>query len=225
MMNIRLLIIEDDDSLREIMNDYFLFRGCAVQSAENAEQAMEILQRTSFDAVFLDINLPDGSGFDLCRKIRRISDVPVLFLTARTAEADKLNGYAAGGDDYITKPFSLPVLYAKTETMIRRRAGISEQKKYGPVTVDPGKKTVMLAGEQLQLAPKEYEILVFLAENAGHVYSREQLLIRFWGYAFEGSDRVVDDHIRKLRKALKEYRDLIHTVHKTGYCFKCSEED
>ncbi len=223
MMEKRLLITEDDDSLREIINDYFTSRGCAVQCAENGERAEELFQTGSFDAVLLDINLPDESGFAVCEKIRKTSDVPILFLTARSSEADKLNGYALGGDDYITKPFSLPVLYAKIEAMLRRKNGTGEEKSFGPVTVIPEKRTVLLEGREMMLAPKEYDILVFLAENMGHVYTREQLLIRFWGYDFEGSDRVIDDHIRKLRRSLGKYRNLIRTVHKTGYCFRMDE--
>ncbi len=224
-MKQNLFIVEDDEALREIMYDYFSANGWTVIAAENGKTALEYMDNILPALILLDINLPDLSGFDVCQQLRQKFSVPVLFITARTSEADKLNGYAMGGDDYITKPFSLPVLQAKMEAIQRRAGKMDEMIQYGPIQVDPSRHMLIIDGREAMLPYKEYELFVFLAENAGRLYTREQLLIRFWGYAYDGDERVVDDHIRKLRKILGRYRECIQTVYKTGYRFRLSAEE
>ena len=224
-MKQNLFIVEDDEALREIMYDYFSANGWTVIAAENGKTALEYMDNILPALILLDINLPDLSGFEVCRQLRQKFSVPVLFITARTSEADKLNGYAMGGDDYITKPFSLPVLQAKMEAIQRRAGKMDETIQYGPIQVDPTRHILIIDGRETMLPYKEYELFVFLAENAGRLYTREQLLIRFWGYAYDGDERVVDDHIRKLRKILGRYRECIQTVYKTGYRFRLSAEE
>ena len=156
-------------------------------------------------------------GFALCGEIRRISDVPIIFITARVMEEDKLNGYALGADDYVTKPFSLPVLYAKARALTGRVQGSRKRLELGDLSVDTGSHKVWNQGRLLPLPPKEYEMLLFFMENPGRIFSREQLLIRFWGYDFDGNERVVDNHIKKLRKAIVSCGCSIETVRKSGY--------
>ena len=218
-MSYTLLITEDDDALREIMEDYFTARQYRVLSAPDGETAAAYAETENMDAILLDINLPDISGFEVCERIRKLRDTPILFITARGSEADKLNGYSLGADDYITKPFRLTVLQAKLEAMLKRIGNHAGVRTLGRFKVYDGDHTIEIDGERISLPLKEYDLFVFLAENPGRLYTREQLLIRFWGYDYEGTDRVVDDHIRKLRKALGKYRDCIKTVHRAGYSF------
>ena len=158
------------------------------------------------------------------RKIREMTETPVFFITARVMEEDELNGYAVGADDYITKPFSLPVLYAKVMAMTGRLRGGAESEMLvrGDVAVNVRTHSVRIGGETCQLAPKEYELLVLFLENPNRIFTRDQLLIRLWGYDFEGNERVVDNHIKKLRKALALSRCRIHTVRKSGYGMEVS---
>lgn len=218
-MDSRLLIVEDDRLMQEAVADYFTARGWKVQTADGGSRALELLEQESFHLVLLDVMMPGINGFTVCRKIREVSDVPVIFITARVLEEDELNGYAVGADDYVTKPFSLPVLHAKAQALVSRArgGGLSRELKAGNLTVDVRTHEVKNNGQTVLLPPKEYEMLVFFMENRGRIYSREQLLIRFWGYDFDGNERVVDNHIKKLRKAIGVCGCTIQTVRKSGY--------
>lgn len=216
-MEQRLLIVEDDCLIAEAAADYFASKGWLVKTEENGIRALERLKRESFHLILLDVMLPFMDGFSLCKKIRQDSDVPVIFITARAMEEDKLNGYSLGADDYVTKPFSLPVLYAKAMALTGRIQGKTPFLEAGTLKVDGKSRKVWKQGELLSLPPKEYDMLVFFLENQGRIYSREQLLIRFWGYDFDGSERVVDNHIKKLRKAIGSCGCSIQTVPKSGY--------
>lgn len=217
-MELKLLVAEDDCLMGEAVADYFTGKGWQVRLAGNGEEALEALSTEQFHLVLLDVMMPGMNGFTACRKIRKVSDVPVIFITARVLEEDKLNGYAMGADDYVTKPFSLPVLYAKAQALVKRvRGGHTERWKCGPLEVDLRSCRVWADGNEITLPPREYEMLLFFLENPGRIYSRDQLLIRFWGYDFDGNERVVDNHIKKLRKALGPHGSLIKTVRKSGY--------
>ena len=216
-MELRLLIVEDDALLAEAAADYFTGKGWSVEEAEDGIQALERLETQSYHLILLDVMIPGVNGFDVCRRIRKDCDVPVIFITARVMEEDMLNGYALGADDYVTKPFSLPVLYAKAMALTGRVQGINAFVELGGLKADIRSRSVQKGGEIIPLPPKEYEMLLFLMQNPGRVYSREQLLIRFWGYDFDGNERVVDNHIKKLRKALGSCGCTIETVRKFGY--------
>lgn len=167
-----------------------------------------------------DLNCANGKVRpEVCRRIREISDVAIFFITARVMEEDELNGYALGADDYVTKPFSLPILYAKAMAMMGRIRGENPARrmKKGDIEVDVRIHEVWVLGHQREIAPLDYEMLLFFMENPNRIFSREQLLIRFWGYDFDGNERVVDNHIKKLRKILDGSRCMIQTVRKTGY--------
>ena len=212
-----LLLVEDDKMLQEIITEFFSRRDYSVFVCEDEEETMDILQKDHIDLIFLDVMLPDTDGFTLCRRIRKIYSCPIIFLTARVSEKDKLTGYSQGADDYVTKPFSLKVLYAKAEALLNRVRGYADIYEKGPILINRSEKKVFVNHKDCLLAPKEYEILLFLMENEGRIYSREQLLLRFWGYDFEGNERVVDNHIRKLRKALGTNVHLIHPLLKHLY--------
>ena len=216
-MELRLLIVEDDALLAEAAADYFTGKGWSVEEAEDGIQALERLETQSYHLILLDVMIPGVNGFDVCRRIRKDCDVPVIFITARVMEEDMLNGYALGADDYVTKPFSLPVLYAKAMALTGREYGINAFVELGGLKADIRSRSVQKGGEIIPLPPKEYEMLLFLMQNPGRVYSREQLLIRFWGYDFDGNERVVDNHIKKLRKAIGSCGCTIETVRKFGY--------
>lgn len=218
-MDQRLLVVEDDRHLQEIISDYFESKGWQVKVTDDGEEVLERIRTNSYQLVLLDVMLPGENGFTICRKIREISDVPVIFITARVQEEDELNGYAMGADDYVTKPFSLPVLYAKVTALIGRMRGGSASRRIrvGDIEVDVRTHEVRSGGELCELPPKEYELLLFFLENPNRIFSREQLLVRFWGYDFDGNERVVDNHIKKLRKLLGKSGSMIRTIRKSGY--------
>lgn len=224
-MRYRLLLVEDDSEIREIISDYFLSiteNEFSVDMASDGEKGMELLYENRYDLVMLDIMLPLCDGFELCRQIRQDDDTPVIFLTARGREEDFLNGYKMGCDDYITKPFSLSVLYAKVMALLKRSKGlvVSQEVVCGRITLLPAQYVIMVDNTELTLPPKEYSILKYLIEHKGQVIPRETLLIKIWGYEYEGRDRVVDDHIRKLRKSLGSAANQIKTVITKGYQIK-----
>ncbi|MBR2811269.1 MAG: response regulator transcription factor [Solobacterium sp.] len=215
----KILMIEDDADLLEIMEDYFLSRCWQVVKAANGSSGLQRAKETAPDFILHDINLPDLDGFEVCRRIRLFSDVLLIFITARSSEFDKLNGYACGADDYITKPFSLPVLSAKIAALSSRDMAVIDELRFGPLRIIPTRREVYVDDRPVVLAPREYDILSFLCSHESRIYTREQLLMRFWGELYEGNERVVDDHIRKLRKALGSARGCIVTIHKQGYMF------
>ena len=218
-MNLQLLIVEDDPLLAESISDYFSSKGWKVSIASDGEQALEYFPRKHWQLILLDVMLPKINGFQVCRKLREEIDVPIFFITARAMEEDELNGYALGADDYVTKPFSLPVLYAKAMAIMGRVRGEDPLGKLqkGNLSIDIRKKEVYIDGRFCPLPPLEYNILLFFTENPNRIFSRDQLLIRFWGYDFDGNERVVDNHIKKLRKAIQGSSCTIQTVRKSGY--------
>lgn len=221
-MTYNILLVEDDAQIREIIEDYFTGKdGGALQilSAADGEEGSLLAARGGFDLVMLDIMLPGRDGFSICREIRRDSDVPLLFLTARSREEDVLHGYALGCDDYIVKPFSPAELYAKAFALLRRASGTvtSQALVCGMIRLELRTMTVTADGQPVTLAPKELALLQFLMEHKNWVVTREMLLDRIWGMDFFGSDRVVDTHIKKLRRALGSAGRQIHTVVCKGY--------
>ena len=218
----RILIAEDNDNLREVMTDYLTDNGFTVVAAADGAQAWDVFQSGSYQLVILDVMMPAMSGFDVCRRIRAKEDVPILFLTARVQEKDQLLGYELGADEYITKPFSLPVLAAKCKAVIERakgRAMSGDVIEAGELTVNQVTRKVYVSGRETELQALDCDLLVYFLANRGRVLSREQILDRIWGFDYDGSDRVVDTHIKKLRKALGAGGRHIETVVKQGYRF------
>ena len=218
-MDYRVLIAEDEPRLLGVLGDYFKSRGDVLAMAKDGVEALEMAETGNFDAVLLDIMMPELDGLGVCRAIRRRSDVPIVFLTALSEEEDKLLGYELGADDYVTKPFTMSVLYAKMDALIRRSRGISQNGRIsvGGVVADTSSRRVWAGGREVKLTPKEYELLLCLMGNRNIVLSRQRLLIKCWGYDYEGDERAVDTHIKRLREKLGEYSGVIRTVIKAGY--------
>ncbi len=219
-MNYKILIVEDEAKLREILCDYFKSKGELPFDASNGMQALSLIEENDYDAVLLDIMMPGLDGLSVCRAVRKTNDVPIIFLTALSDEEDKLLGYELGADDYVTKPFTMSVLYAKTTALIKRnqRSVLSGNRmEAGGITIDISKMKVFTGRKEVALTPKEYTLLRCLMQNKNMVMSREQLLIKCWGYDYEGEARVVDTHIKRLREKLGESADCIKTVIKVGY--------
>lgn len=221
-MTIKLLLVEDDPEIREIITDYFIEKSSGtfiLDTARTGDEGQQKCLEQEYDLVLLDVMLPDVDGFTICREIRKRSNVPIIFLTARHHELDRLHGYNLGCDDYIVKPFSLAELYAKVTALIRRAKGTvrNEIMSAGSISLDLFRYQVFVDDSEVALAPMEFAILKILMENCGRIVSRESLLIRIWGYDFEGNDRVVDNHVKKLRKALGDAAKQIKTVIKRGY--------
>ena len=221
-MKATLLLAEDERDMREVLCDYFTAKSggeLTMISAPDGNTALHLIETQPFDLLLLDIMLPGTDGFALCRAAREQGDAPVLFVTAREDEQDKLHGYGLGADDYVVKPFSLAVLYAKAQALLRRSRGMTaaEVLRAGALVLDPARGTVMAGGRPISLPPKEFALLRVLMERRNRVLTRDELLNLAWGWDFDGSDRVVDSHIKKLRRALGTHADCIKTVVKRGY--------
>jgi len=219
-MNSKILIVEDEAKLREVLCDYFSSKGELPAPASNGMQALDMLDENEFDAVLLDIMMPELDGLSVCRAVRKINDVPIIFLTALSDEEDKLLGYELGADDYVTKPFTMSVLYAKTMALIKRNQRnvlAGDRMEVCGITLESSTRRVFAGGKEIVLTPKEYTLLRCLMQNKNMVMSREQLLIKCWGYDYDGEARAVDTHIKRLREKLGEHSDCIKTVIKAGY--------
>ena len=219
-MNYRILVVEDEPRLREVLCDYLKSKGDMGVEAADGVEALELLESQEFDGVLLDIMMPELDGLAVCRAVRRESDVPIIFLTALSDESDKLAGFELGADDYVTKPYSMSVLHAKLSALIRRRQGnilSGDVLEAGQVKLRLRSRRVFVGKREIVLTPKEYALLECLMKNKGLVMSREQLLVKCWGYDYEGEARAVDTHIRRLREKLGDQACLIKTVVKAGY--------
>ena len=219
-MNSRILIVKDEAKLRDVLCDYFRSKGELPDEAGNGIQALSLIEENEYDAVLLDIMMPRLDGLTVCRAVRRTNDVPIIFLTALSDEEDKLLGYELGADDYVTKPFSMSVLYAKTMALIkrnRRNVLAGDRMEAGGIILEISTRKVFAGKKEVLLTPNEYSLLRCMMQNKNTVMSREQLLVKCWGYDYEGEARAVDTHIKRLREKLGKYSDCIKTVIKAGY--------
>lgn len=219
-MSCKILIAEDEPKLLEVLCDYFESKGVTPIPAADGAKALALAQSEAFDGVLLDIMMPKLNGLSVCRELRKSSDVPIIFLTALSDEEDKLLGYELGADDYVTKPYSLAVLYAKLMALINRSRGhilSGDLITAGPIRIRVSAQQVWVEEKPITLTPKEYSLLLCLVRNRGMVLSREQLLIKCWGYDYEGDSRAVDTHIKRLREKLGAAAACIKTVIKAGY--------
>ncbi len=213
------LLVEDEESLASLVQAYLVQEGFTVSSVASGEAALARIEREPVRLVVLDLNLPDMDGLDVCRRIRARSTVPVVMLTARDEEADRLAGLGAGADDYIGKPFSPKELVARMKAVLRRSepaAGDEPMLTLGDVAVDRVGREVTVDGATVELRPKEFDLLAYLIQNRGAVLSRDALLERVWGYDYAGGTRTVDVHVAQLRRKLAR-PDLIRTVRGAGY--------
>lgn len=217
----KILIADDEADIVSMLRGFFESRGYLVLSAANGEEAVKQAERQP-DIILLDIHMPQMDGLDVCRRIRAHISCPILFLTARVEDADKVKGFAAGGDDYIVKPFSLVELEARVGAHLRREArhhAGAQVRFSGALTVDYAQRCLFFAGKRLALAKKEFDIVELLSQNPGQVFDRERIYERVWGYDSEGESSVVTEHIRRIRTKIAEYTEqtYIETVWGCGY--------
>ena len=224
-MTYRILLVEDNVQICRMIADYFSAQPdniCQLDTVQNGAEGLDAARCGEYDLILLDVMLPDLDGFSICRSIRAVSDIPLLFLTARAREEDVLYGYTLGCDDYVVKPMSLATLYAKVLALLKRAKGtiLRSELVCGGITLNPLTLAVTANGQPVTLPAKEFALLQYLMEHRDWVVSRGQLLDRIWGSDFFGSDRVVDTHIKKLRKALGSAGQQIRTVISRGYQLK-----
>ncbi|ABY44099.1 response regulator transcription factor [Bacillus mycoides] len=221
-----ILIVEDEDILREIMKDYLLNEGYNVLEAIDGKEALSIFEEHEVHLIILDIMLPELDGWAVCRRIRKKSNVPIIMLTARVDEDDTLLGFEMGADDYVTKPYSPPILLARAKRLIESRYSSTINVSTADTLTSSGihvhfpSRTVTVDGEDISMTHTEFEILTYFMQNQGIVISREQLITKIWGYEFAGDDRTVNSHIRNLRHKLGGKATCIVTVVRTGYKFE-----
>lgn len=221
-----ILIVEDEDILREIMKDYLLNEGYNVLEAIDGKEALSIFEEHEVHLIILDIMLPELDGWAVCRRIRKKSNVPIIMLTARVDEDDTLLGFELGADDYVTKPYSPPILLARAKRLIESRYSSTVNVSTADTLTSSGihvhfpSRTVTVDGEDISMTHTEFEILTYLMQNQGIVISREQLITKIWGYEFAGDDRTVNSHIRNLRHKLGQKATCIVTVVRAGYKFE-----
>lgn len=218
----KILLVEDDKNICEMITDYFQDksnRRMQIEIANDGKVGMEKTYEKTYDLLLLDVMLPELDGFQLCKEIRKYSDVPIMFITARTNQQDILHGYALGCDDYIIKPFSLPIFYEKVNALIKRAKGLVRENilSAGTISLNPNNGIVISNGREIKLTAKEYSLLKTLLENKGKLVSRDKLITQMWGYAGDIDNRVLDTHIKNLRKALKNNAKIIKTVIGRGY--------
>ncbi len=220
-----MLVVDDESKIRLLIRKYAEFEGHEVTEAENGMEAIEIFRRTpdKFDIIIMDVMMPELDGFSASSEIRKTSDVPILMLSARGEEYDRIHGFELGVDDYVVKPFSPKELLMRVNAILSRGAKVKsehEVSEFEGLKIDFTARTVELDGERAQLSPKEYELLFYMVKNKGIALSREKLITNVWGYDFYGDDRTLDTHIKLLRRSLGDYSKFIVTLRGVGYRFE-----
>lgn len=214
------LIVDDEKGIREIIKEYCLNEGYNVFESENGIECLSMLEKVKIDIIILDIMMPKMDGYTALSKIREKYDIPVIMLSARSDEYDKLQSFDLGVDDYVTKPFSPKELIARIKAVLSRSNNEKDEYVYKNLKINYLGHNVLINNKEVKLTPKEYDILVYFVQNKGVALSREVLLNKIWGYDFYGDDRTIDTHIKMLRNNLGEYRDLIVTVRGMGYKYE-----
>ncbi len=219
MHQINILIAEDEERLRKIVAKYLASEGFHVWEAEDGARALEIFDSQDMDLVILDVMMPKLDGWNVLKKIREYSAVPVIMLTARDSEEDTLFGFRLGTDDYVTKPFRTGELVARVKALLNRAGKLNRQELIvsGQITVNPLARSVSAGGAEVELTPKEYDLLLYFLNNQRQALSRDQILNRIWGYAYDGEDRTVDTVVKRLRQKLGSEGERIKTIRGMGY--------
>lgn len=219
----KVLLADDEQGLRDITKKYLERNGFDVITAKNGAEPIAAVDKNVFDIIVLDIMMPEIDGRQVCQYIRTKYDVPVIFLTALGKEQDVIQGYEIGADEYVTKPFSMPILMAKINSLVKRYHGLTIKNgliTIGNIQIEPARRIVTVNKKVISIAPKEYELLMYFIDNKNQVLSRTQILDAVWGYDYEGYDRAVDTHVKKLRAILGEENHYIHTIIKGGYIWR-----
>ncbi|MGB4008218.1 MAG: response regulator transcription factor [Bacillota bacterium] len=222
----KVLLADDEARMRRLVSDFLKREGFVILEAQNGREALDLfLSDQEIELVILDVMMPGMDGWVVCREIRRRSQVPIIMLTARAEESDQLFGFDIGADEYITKPFSPMILVARAKALLRRtQAGDGGLRHLGLLEIDEGRHVVSVDGERLELSPKEFELLVYFADNANLALSRDQILSSVWDYDYFGDARTVDTHVKRLRAKLGPAAGYIETVRGIGYRFEATEE-
>lgn len=224
----KLLIVDDEMHIRDLVQKYATFENYELETAENGLEAIGKVKHNEYDLVIMDIMMPELDGFSAVKEIRKISQVPVIMLSARSEEYDKLYGFDLGIDDYVTKPFSPKELMRRVNAVLARATHKNNQEsattnevwQYKNLKIDYSAHIVTINNEKIDLTPKEYELLVYLIKNQNIAVRREQLLEKVWGYDYYGDDRTLDTHMKSLRKKIGEYANCIITIRRVGYRFE-----
>lgn len=217
----KILIVDDEIRIRDVVSEYAMAYGYQVVQAQDGLEALQKLDKEKFDIVILDIMMPNLDGFSACKQIKEKQNVPIIMLSARQEEYDKLLGFELGIDDYVVKPFSLKELMARIKLVIERYHGKeSKVVSFEGLTIDFDGRNVFIDNQKVNMTPKEFELLLFLVKHKNQALSRDVLLDKVWNYNYFGDDRTVDTHIKMLRHSLKHYRYMIVTVRGTGYKFE-----
>ncbi|HZW83437.1 MAG TPA: response regulator transcription factor [Candidatus Deferrimicrobium sp.] len=218
----KVLIVDDESQIRAVVRLYLEKEGFWVEEAANGQDALHLLAEQTFDLLILDLMMPQVDGWQVCRQVRQKSNLPIIMLTARGEEFDRVLGFELGTDDYLVKPFSTRELVARVKALLKRTNTKKENEDviaFPGLNIDRDSRVVTLGNDEIALTPKEFELLYFLAKHPGRVFSREQLMETVWGYDFYGDLRTVDTHIKKIREKIKE-RNYISTVWGVGYKFE-----
>ena len=221
----KILVVDDEFRIRELIKKYAEYEGHEVDEAENGEQAVLKCRNNTYDIIIMDIMMPVMDGFQAVEQIRKFSNTPIIMLSARGEEYDRLSGFESGVDDYVVKPFSPKELMMRVAAVLRRSGADSKDDPksrfvYQGLSIDFSARVVTVDGERVSLTPREYELLFYMVNNKGIALTREQLISKVWGYDFFGDDRTLDTHIKLLRKSLGPYATLIVTLRGVGYRFE-----
>lgn len=223
-----ILVVDDEPRIRQLITYYLKMEGYDIIEAGNGKEALDIFNRKSIDMVILDLMMPVMDGMELCKEIRKSSNVIILMLTAKSEETDKLLGYELGADDYVTKPFSPKVIVAKVKAMLKRSEvsmeDVSAAIDLGSIKINEAFHEITIGNENINFSPKEFELLLMLVKNRGKVLSRDSILTGVWGADYYGDFRTVDTHIRRIREKLGEYAGSIVTITGVGYKFEVKNE-
>lgn len=223
----RILIVDDEINIRKVVREYAEFEGYEVKEAQDGMEAVEIAKKEDFDLIIMDVMMPRLDGYSACKEIKKYKKIPVIMLSARGEEYDKLFGFEIGIDDYVVKPFSPKELMARVKAVIKRNepAGqqVHDRLKFEGLEIDLAGREVYVNGKRVSMTPKEYDLLFYLVKNKNLALTRDKLLEEVWGYDFFGDDRTVDTHIKMLRNSLGEYRKFIVTLRGMGYKFEANQ--
>ena len=219
----KLLVVDDELLIRNVIKEYALNEGYTVDEAEDGNEAIEKVEENNYDLIIMDIMMPHKDGFSSAKEIKEIKNIPIIFLSARTEELDKLNGFSLGADDYVTKPFSPKELMARIKA-VSKRNGTEEIIKVDNITINKTSREVIIDDKIVEMTHTQFELLYLFLSNPNIVLSRENIIKNIWGYDYEADDRTIDAHIKLLRNKLGKHRDDIKTIRKVCYKFEYKEK-
>lgn len=219
-MGYHILVVDDEEKIRTLIRKYAEFEGHDVSEAGDGMRAVELCRKNSYDIIIMDVMMPELDGLSACRKIKSFCDIPIIVLSARGEEYDRISGFEIGADDYVVKPFSPKELMMRVEAVMKRTLGSPQKNEVfacGTLVADLTARTVKIDGKRIDMSPKEYDLFFYLIKNRNIALTREKLICEVWGYDFYGDDRTLDTHIKLLRRSLGEYSSLITTLRGVGY--------